>query len=201
MNDRIQNMVLKGISAVIIVIGVVFTIIVMGQRDPDNTPREVYEQIAYKEANTKDLSKSMTQIELDQWVNDHITETMKTEREELNNSVYSILQFTKWILILTVIAIVLAFVWGYFTNPKAAIMASAGIVGMLVFLYIVYSTSGDVVPQELVDAEALKVEDEEARVFIPENWKLAGGALTSTLILITVAAVAWVGGEVAKMFK
>jgi hypothetical protein len=47
----------------------------------------------------------------------------------------------------------------------------------------------------------LKGVADEDRSFTEGNWQFASAALTSTVILVVVALLGWIGGTVMKMFK
>ena len=80
MDTKTQNIVLKSITALIIFLGVLFTVMVMGDDNPAEMSYEQQDQWAIKEAKDLELNKEMTSSELNQ----HITTRTAEIAEEKN---------------------------------------------------------------------------------------------------------------------
>jgi len=201
MDNKIQNIVLKSVMGLIIFLGTLFTIWVVMSGDPGNMSDVELEQLAIKEAKAQNLQDSMNQVELDQWLREKGAE-IKTEKEKVTFSAVSlVIDFTKYIFYITILLVVASVGYLFTVDAKKAAINMAGIVGVVGFILIIYFSAGSDVPQEYVAAETLKGVADEDRVFTEGNWQFASAALTSTVILVVVALLGWIGGTVMKIFK
>tara|TARA_B110000285_G_scaffold128040_1_gene144280 strand:- start:39 stop:644 length:606 start_codon:yes stop_codon:yes gene_type:complete len=201
MDNKIQNIVLKSIMGLIIFLGTLFTIWVVMSGDPGNMSDVELEQLAIQKAKSENLQDSMSQPELDQWLRDTAKE-IKTEKEKATFSAVSlVIDFTKYIFYFTILLVVASVGYLFTVDAKKAAINMAGIVGVVAFILIIYSTAGSDVPQEYVAAETLKGVADEDRSFTEGNWQFASAALTSTVILVGIALLGWIGGTVMKIFK
>ena len=201
MDNKIQNIVLKSVMGLIIFLGTLFTIWVVMSGDPGNMSDVELEQLAIQKAKAENLQNSMSQIDLDQWLRDTAKE-IKTEKEKATFSAVSlVIDFTKYIFYFTILLVVASVGYLFTVDAKKAAINMAGIVGVVGFILIIYATAGSDVPQEYVAAETLKGVADEDRSFTEGNWQFASAALTSTVILVGVALLGWIGGTVMKMFK
>ena len=201
MDNKIQNIVLKSIMGLIIFLGTLFTIWVVMSGDPGNMSDVELEQLAIQKAKSEKLQDSMSQPELDQWLRDTAKE-IKTEKEKATFSAVSlVIDFTKYIFYFTILLVVASVGYLFTVDAKKAAINMAGIVGVVAFILIIYSTAGSDVPQEYVAAETLKGVADEDRSFTEGNWQFASAALTSTVILVGIALLGWIGGTVMKIFK
>ena len=201
MDNKIQNIVLKSIMGLIVFLGTLFTIWVVMSGDPGNMSDVELEQLAIQKAKSENLQNSMSQIELDQWLRETAKE-IKIEKEKATFSAVSlVIDFTKYIFYFTILLVVASVGYLFTVDAKKATINMAGIVGVVAFILIIYSTAGSDVPQEYVAAETLKGVADEDRSFTEGNWQFASAALTSTVILVGIALLGWIGGTVTKMFK
>ena len=201
MDNKIQNIVLKSVMGLIIFLGTLFTIWVVMSGDPGNMSDVELEQLAIKEAKSQNLQETMSQMDLDTWLRDTAKE-IKTEKEKATFSAVSlVIDFTKYVFYFTILLVVASVGYLFTVDAKKAAMNMAGIVGVVAFILIIYYTAGSDVPQEYVAAETLKGVADEDRAFTPDNWQFASAALTSTVVLTTVALLGWIGGTVMKIFK
>ena len=201
MDNKIQNIVLKSVMGLIILLGTLFTISVVMSGDPGNMSDIELEQLAIQQAKAENLQNSMSQLDLDQWLRDTAQE-IKTEKEKATFSAVSlVIDFTKYIFYFTILLVVASVGYLFTVDAKKAAINMAGIAGVVGFILIIYATAGSDVPQEYVAAETLKGVADEDRSFTEGNWQFASAALTSTVILVGVALLGWIGGTVMKMFK
>ena len=201
MDNKIQNIVLKSVMGLIIFLGTLFTIWVVMSGDPGNMSDIELEQLAIQKAKAENLQNSMSQLDLDQWLRDTAKE-IKTEKEKATFSAVSlVIDFTKYIFYFTILLVVASVGYLFTVDAKKAAINMAGILGVVGFILIIYATAGSDVPQEYVAAETLKGVADEDRSFTEGNWQFASAALTSTVILVGVALLGWIGGTVMKMFK
>jgi len=201
MDNKIQNIVLKSIMGLIVFLGTLFTIWVVMSGDPGNMSDVELEQLAIQKAKAENLQNSMSQIELDQWLRETAKE-IKIEKEKATFSAVSlVIDFTKYIFYFTILLVVASVGYLFTVDAKKATINMAGIFGVVAFILIIYSTAGSDVPQEYVAAETLKGVADEDRSFTEGNWQFASAALTSTVILVGIALLGWIGGTVTKMFK
>ena len=201
MDNKIQNIVLKSVMGLIILLGTLFTISVVMSGDPGNMSDIELEQLAIQQAKAENLQNSMSQLHLDQWLRDTAKE-IKTEKEKATFSAVSlVIDFTKYIFYFTILLVVASVGYLFTVDAKKAAINMAGILGVVGFILIIYATAGSDVPQEYVAAETLKGVADEDRSFTEGNWQFASAALTSTVILVGVALLGWIGGTVIKMFK
>ena len=199
MDNKIQNIVLKSVMGLIIFLGTLFTIWVVMSGDPGNMSDVELEQLAIQKAKAENLQNSMSQLDLDQWLRDTAKE-IKTEKEKATFSAVSlVIDFTKYLFYFTILLVVASVGYLFTVDAKKAAINMAGIVGVVGFILIIYATAGSDVPQEYVAAETLKGVADEDRSFTEGNWQFASAALTSTVILVGVALLGWIGGTVTKM--
>ena len=201
MDNKIQNIVLKSVMGLIIFLGTLFTVWVVMSGDPGNMSDVELEQLAIQKAKAENLQNSMSQIDLDQWLRDTAKE-IKIEKEKTTFSAVSlVIDFTQYIFYFTILLVVASVGYLFTVDAKKAAINIAGIIGVVGFIFIIYSTAGSDVPQEYVAAETLKGVADEDRSFTEVNWQFASAALTSTVILVVVALLGWIGGTMMKMFK
>lgn len=201
MNNRIQNIVLKSISYIIIVVGVYLTFNIIGDGNPPGMSDAEFEQLAIREAKADNLQDQMTQVELDQWVVNRGQEIKEEQTEVLYNDVSTMYGFTYFIIMFSIILVLLAFLYLVVINPKKAIMTLVKIAAVGVVLLIVYNMADTTVPQALIDNEAARLVPEDDRMYTPENWQLASFFWVSFEVLAGVAVVGIIAGLFAKFIK
>ena len=201
MDNKIQNIVLKSIMGLIIFLGTLFTIWVVMSGDPGNMSDVELEQLAIQKAKSENLQDSKSQLELDQWLRDTAKE-IKTEKEKATFSAVSlVIDFTKYLFLFAILLVVASVGYLFTVDAKKAAINMAGIVVVVAFILIILYTAGSDVPQEYVAKETLDGVADEDRAFTEGNWQFASAALTSTVILVGIALLGWIGGTVMKLFK
>ena len=105
MDTKTQNIVLKSITALIIFLGVLFTVMVMGDDNPAEMSYEQQEQWAIKEAKDLELNKEMTSSELNQHITTRTAEIAEEKSKTLWSDVSLVIGFTNTILILAVLIV------------------------------------------------------------------------------------------------
>mgnify|MGYP001803273335 CR=1 FL=1 len=105
--------------------------------------------------------------------------------------------------VLIAIAIVAAVVMNFanaLKDPKTLIKGAVGIVGLVVVFFIGYS----IAPAEFGQSTAMAFESagiEPAKDSANSTYKLVGGAMTTTLILIVIAVVGLVYSSIARLIS
>lgn len=199
MNDKIINLGAKGIMILLIVIGVILSYIVISYGNPqaykDNDMYQMGREVALKEG--KD--KSMTQAELDNF----IMTTGQAMKDELSatqdSNVFNAIMFTLIIFIVTAGVVLLGSVFGLVLDPKKYLMGVVGVIVLFILVYAVWAGSSDELPAKLVEANNNMISDGKNPIYENSGMKLAGGAIWSTVVLLVLAVIAWVGSAVYKV--
>jgi len=200
MNNKVQEYVLFGIKAVIMIVGILFTVWVMQGGDPAKMGVEEMDQLAIKEAIDLKLSESKSQVELNTWIAERGPEIMEEMKAAQYDNVSNVLDFTTWILYLIVIVVIGAFAYMFTVDVKKAALSLLGIGSILAFMLIIYYSVGNSVPEELIAKETLKGIEDKNRLFTAGNWQVASAALLSSGILIALATIGALYGFVRKIF-
>ena len=199
MDTKIQNIVLKSITALIIFLGVLFTVMVMGDDNPAEMSYEQQEQWAIKEAKDLELNKEMTSSELNQHITTRTAEIAEEKSKTLWSDVSLVIGFTNTILILAVLIVLGGFVYLAVIDRQKALRILTGIGIFAVLMIFVYFISSSEVPAEMIASETGLLDEE--KIHTPENWKIASAAINATGILIFVALFGWIGGTIIKYFR
>jgi len=99
------------------------------------------------------------------------------------------IQFTNILLIVAAAAAILFGLYYFITNIKRNIPLLIGILVFAVIAIVSYSMAGDAVPSEYVDE------------LTPQTSKLSGAGLGVMYVLLIVALLSAVIGEVSRIFK
>ena len=199
MDTKVQNIVLKSITALIIFLGVLFTVWVMGDDNPAEMSYEQQEQWAIKEAKDLELNKELTSSELNLHITQRTGEIAQEKSKTLWGDVSLVIGFTNTILIFAVIIVLGGFVYLVIIDRQKALRILAGIGLFSLLMVIVYFASSSDVPAEFISSEMGLLEEE--KIHTPENWKIASAAINATGILILVALLGWIGGTAVKYFR
>ena len=199
MDTKTQNIVLKSITALIIFLGVLFTVMVMGDDNPAEMSYEQQEQWAIKEAKDLELNKEMTSSELNQHITTRTAEIAEEKSKTLWSDVSLVIGFTNTILILAVLIVLGGFVYLAIIDRQKALRILTGIGIFAVLMIFVYFISSSEVPAEMIASETGLLNEE--KIHTPENWKIASAAINATGILIFVALFGWIGGTIIKYFR
>lgn len=201
MNDKIFNLVAKGIMLLIIVIGGILAGIVIKTGNPHQyDDKELYglgKEVAIKEG--KD--KSLTQVELDSFIETTGKEIQEERKADQDSNVQTVMKFTIAIIIITLGIVVLAMVFGVALNPKKFIVGIVGIGVLVALVFIVYQTASEELPAKMIERNAQLVQNGNEEVYDAQGMKLAGGAIMSTLILLVLGVVAIVFSSIYKLVK
>ena len=127
MDTKTQNIVLKSITALIIFLGVLFTVMVMGDDNPAEMSYEQQEQWAIKEAKDLELNKEMTSSELNQHITTRTAEIAEEKSKTLWSDVSLVIGFTNTILILAVLIVLGGFVYLAVIDRQKALRILTGI--------------------------------------------------------------------------
>ena len=199
MDTKVQNIVLKSITGLIIFLGVLFTIMVMGDDNPAEMSYAQQEQWAIKEAKDLKLNEELSSSELNEHITSRTSEISLEKSKALWGDVSMVIGFTNAILILGVLIIIGGFIYLLVIDSKKALRILAGIGMFTLLMVIVYAVSSSDVPAEMVNSEIGLLEEE--KIHTPGNWKIASAAINATGILILVALIGWIGGAVIKYFR
>jgi hypothetical protein len=199
MDTKVQNIVLKSITGLIIFLGVLFTVMVMGDDNPAEMSYAQQEQWAIKEAKDLKLNEELSSSELNEHITNRTSEISEEKSKALWSDVSLIIGFTNTILILGVIIILGGFVYLLVIDSKKALRILAGIGMFALLMVIVYAVSSSDVPAEMINSEIGLLEEE--KIHTPPKWKIASAAINATGILILVALIGWIGGTVVKYFR
>ena len=199
MDTKVQNIVLKSITGLIMFLGVLFTVMVMGDDNPAEMSYAQQEQWAIKEAKDLKLNEELSSSELNEHITSRTSEIALEKSKALWGDVSMVIGFTNAILILGVLIIIGGFIYLLVIDSKKALRILAGIGMFTLLMVIVYAVSSSDVPAEMVNSEIGLLEEE--KIHTPGNWKIASAAINATGILILVALVGWIGGTVVKYFR
>ncbi len=191
MDIKIQNIVLKSVSALIILLGVYFTLMVMGDDNPNEMSYEQQEQWAIKEAIDQELNKTLTEAELNAFKAQRTTEIAAEKAETLSRDVSRVIDFSIYMLYLAAVLIVAAFVYLAVIDTKKALKILAGVALFILAMVIVYYSSSDSIPEGASAEQASSIGD----------MNLASTAINATGLLIGIALLGWLGGAFVKAFR
>ncbi|MCB9188984.1 MAG: hypothetical protein H6598_08670 [Flavobacteriales bacterium] len=201
MNDKIINISAKALMIVIIIVGVILSGIIMGYGNPKGyKDKDIYrlgKEVALKEG----VNKSASQQELDAFIEETGTKIKNDMMAEQDGHVFTVINFTGWVIGLALILIAVAMVIGLIGDPKKAIKGIAGAVGLALLVYIVYTMSTDALPDYMLEKNADLAKEGKDPIYDASGMKLAGGTIVSSIILIVVAIAAWIGSAVYKIVK
>ena len=195
-NDK-QNLITKVITYLVIFLGVLFTLIVMSDDNPKEMNPEQIKVAAFnndqfefekdeKGRFIKDKFGNYTYKDLD---NDstysksegEILRNYQTSLEQtLDSHVFTLTFFSIVTVIATFLLLILGFGYLAYINWVKAKKILTGVGIFVLFMLIVYFIS---------------VDDRGT------DWTLANTAINSTVLLILVALISWIGGSVIKLRK
>ena len=200
MDNKVQNIILKGITVFLIGVGVLLTVWVMRDDNPYPMQPNDQRQWAIKEANEKNLDTKLTEQELSKWINERTDEIVKDKKQTLVDDVSNVIAFSSGLLFIALFLVIGGFVYLLIIDTKKALKILAGIGAFALFMTIIYYSSSNEVPVciSAMDGDVLCEKDLK---FTPENWKIASAAISTTLLLIGVTVLAWISGSVMKLFR
>jgi hypothetical protein len=197
MENKTQSLVTKIVTYTIVFLGVLFTIWVMGDDNPAEMSYEQQKQWAIVEAKDQGLSSQMTAVELNSHLSQRTTEIAEEKQMTLWSDVSVLINFSNAIIIIASLLILGFFIYLAVVDSKKAIKALIGLGIFSVFILIVYLFSSNVSDQELQDynSKLLSIN------VVKSDIVMAKMAISSTLILISVATIGWVGSPLFKYFR
>jgi len=201
MNDKIINISSKALMLVIIVIGIVFSAIIMSYGNPKGYKEKDIYQLGKEVALQKELDKTATQQELDAFIEETGAKIKNEMMEEQDGHVFNVINFTVYVIGLALLLIIVALAIGLIGNPKKSIKGIAGAVGLGLLIFIIYSSSSDTLFDYMIEKNAELAKDNREPIYDAVGMKLAGGSIVTSLILIGLAIIAWVGSAFYKMVK
>ncbi len=202
MNDKIINLGSKGLMIIIIVVGVVLSGMIMSYGNPYGMNKEETDAMGLEIAKNENADKSdMTQEQLNAFIEDAGVEKKNELLHQQGEKVSTTLGFSKWVLYLAGLLIIVALVLAIIGSPKEYIVGMIGVGAFVALIAIIYSMAGTDVPESLTIAEAAKLNPGEEGLFTGGNWKIAGASMVSMMVLIVLAVVSIVGSEVYKIIK
>ena len=195
-NDK-QNLITRVITYLVIFLGVLFTLIVMSDDNPKEMNPEQIKVAAFnndqfefekdeKGRFIKDKFGNYTYKDLD---NDstysksegEILRNYQTSLEQtLDSHVFTLTFFSIVTVIATFLLLILGFGYLAYINWAKAKKILTGVGIFVLFMLIVYFIS--------VDDRGI-------------DWTLANTAINSTVLLILIALISWIGGSVIKLRK
>ena len=203
MNNNIINIGLKVVVAVIVLIGSVMTVGIVKGGNPSAYDAQDITKLGQEIAIEQGKDKELSQVELDRFILDEGIKVKEQREKEVQESVNSIMNFTFYVLGIVVIVLILGTVLSIAGDFKKYLIGIISTITFLIILYIIYASTGDEVSAEYIAMEAKRSADDPnyAPMFTSGNWKMVSAAFTTSVLLIGVAALAWVAGAVMKIVK
>jgi len=202
MDNKVQNIILKALTFILIGTGVLMTYWVMNDDNP--YPMKPWEHAEWgKKAYNEEFQgkdEKLTPAEASVWIKDKTEELVNEKKQNLDNDVSKVIDYTRVLLFLCIILVLASFVYLITIDYKKALKILAGFVALGLFIYISYITASDEVPM-CISAMDGNVEGCQKPIFTSDNWKIASAAISTTLILIIVTVLAWISGSVMKLFR
>jgi hypothetical protein len=204
-NGKLFNLIAKGVMIVLIVVGVVLSYFVMLDGNPGGMSDKEIHALGTEIAKADGADKTMTQTELMNYIQTKGIEKKEAMELVLDKDVSNVIDYTKVILYIIILAVVFGMVMALISNPKKFVVSFAVGAVFIGLLFGIYYGVSDVVPTELVAKEdAAIVENaltEEGRQYVADSWRIASWAYVSTALLILTTLVVLVAGEVARIFR
>jgi hypothetical protein len=190
MDSKKLNLILKGLTALIFVVGLVLSFIVISNGDPRNVDAEqlgIIEWNKQYEAHKKQNGDvPFASEQTPQEIGDGLAEVIV---EDITGTVSTTIDFTMIVLYACIIISLITFVIALITDFKRFKPFLIGTVVLLIIVGISYGMAADTVPQDLTTKIDAK------------TYKLVGTGLLTTFILTFLAALAWIAGEALKLFR
>ena len=197
MEDKTQGLITKITTYTIVFLGVLFTLWVMNDDNPAEMSYEQQKQWAIVEAKEQGLANEMTAVELNAHLSQRTNEIADEKQRTLWGDVSILINFSNAVIILAIALVLGAFIYLAYIDSKKAIKALIGLGVFSFFILIIYFFSANVSNEELNDynSKLLNIEVEKSDIV------MAKVAITSTIILIVIAALGWVGSPLFKYFR
>ena len=198
MDNKVQNIILKALTIILIGTGVLMTYMVMNDENPYSMSSE--EKIALGEKEYSKKKEKLEYADAQVWIKNKSDEIVSEKEETLTNDVSNVIDFTTGILILSGLLVLASFVYLITIDYKKALKILAGVAALFLFLIISYYTASDQVPACIAAMDG-ELDVCQKAIYTSANWKIASAAISTTLILIIITALAWISGPVMKLFR
>ena len=157
---------------------------------------EQQKQWAIVEAKSQGLANEMTATELNAHLSNRTLEISLEKEKTLWSDVSTLINFSMLIIYLAIGLVIAAFAYLASIDPKKAIKSLIGLGIFTLFILAVYLFSFNVSDQELLDYnnELLSIK------VVKSDIVMAKMAISSTIILIFIAVLGWVGSPLISKY-
>ena len=197
MENNKQNLITKIVTYSIVFFGILFTIWVMRDDNPSEMSYEQQKQWAIVEAKEQGLASEMTATKLNAHLSERTLEITKEKQETLWSDVSVLINFSMFIIYLAIGLVIAAFIYLAYIDSQKAIKSLIGLGVFTFFILAVYLFSFNVSDQELLDynSKLLSIK------VVKSDIVMAKMAISSTIILILIAVLGWVGSPFFKYLR
>lgn len=196
MENNKQNLITKIVTYSIVFFGILFTVWVMQDDNPSEMSYEQQKQWAIVEAKEQGLASEMTATKLNAHLSERTLEITKEKQETLWTDVSILINFSMFIIYLAIGLVIAAFAYLAYIDSKKAIKSLIGLGIFALFILAVYLFSFNVSDQELSDynSKLLSIK------VVKSDIVMAKMAISSTIILIFIAVLGWVGSPLISKY-
>ena len=165
--------------------------------NPSEMSYEQQKQWAIVEAKEQGLASEMTATKLNAHLSERTLEITKEKQETLWSDVSTLINFSMIIIYLAIGLVIAAFIYLAYIDSKKAIKSLIGLGIFTFFILAVYLFSFNVSDQELLDynSKLLSIK------VVKSDIVMAKMAISSTIILILIAVLGWVGSPFFKYLR
>ena len=197
MENNKQNLITKIVTYSIVFFGILFTVWVMRDDNPSEMSYEQQKQWAIVEAKEQGLASEMTATKLNAHLSERTLEITKEKQETLWSDVSALINFSMFIIYLAICLVIAAFIYLAYIDSQKAIKSLIGLGIFTFFILAVYLFSFNVSDQELFDynSKLLSIK------VVKSDIVMAKMAISSTIILIFIAVLGWVGSPLFKYLR
>ena len=197
MENNKQNLITKIVTYSIVFFGILFTVWVMRDDNPSEMSYEQQKQWAIIEAKEQGLASEMTATKLNAHLSERTLEITKEKQETLWSDVSALINFSMFIIYLAIGLVIAAFIYLAYIDSQKAIKSLIGLGIFTFFILAVYLFSFNVSDQELFDynSKLLSIK------VVKSDIVMAKMAISSTIILIFIAVLGWVGSPLFKYLR
>ena len=195
MENNKQNLITKIVTYSIVFFGILFTVWVMRDDNPSEMSYEQQKQWAIVEAKEQGLASEMTATKLNAHLSERTLEITKEKQETLWSDVSALINFSMFIIYLAIGLVIAAFIYLAYIDSQKAIKSLIGLGIFTFFILAVYLFSFNVSDQELFDYIINK------ELKYKSDIVMAKMAISSTIILIFIAVLGWVGSPLFKYLR
>ena len=197
MENNKQNLITKIVTYSIVFFGILFTVWVMRDDNPSEMSYEQQKQWAIVEAKEQGVASEMTATKLNAHLSERTLEITKEKQETLWSDVSALINFSMFIIYLAIGLVIAAFIYLAYIDSQKAIKSLIGLGIFTFFILAVYLFSFNVSDQELFDynSKLLSIK------VVKSDIVMAKMAISSTIILIFIAVLGWVGSPLFKYLR